>query len=143
MREYPDHPLVGVGAVIFDADRVLLVERTHEPMRGEWSLPGGALEVGETLEEGVRREVFEETGLVVEPVARVDVLDRIAHDDAGEVQFHYVLIDFLCRVTGGKARSGSDAGALRWAAPNELRGVASFTRAVIEKARAMAASDPR
>ena len=108
-REYPERPIVGVGAVIFDEGRVLLVQRGHAPMQGEWSLPGGALEVGETLEEGVRREVLEETGLIVEPVAMIEVFDRIARDDTGRVQFHYVLVDYLCRITGGSAACASDA----------------------------------
>lgn len=133
-REYPDRPIVGVGAVIFDKDRVMLVKRGHAPMQGEWSLPGGALELGETLENGVRREVFEETGLTVEPVSIVEVFDRIACDQAGRVQFHYVLVDYLCRVTGGSAACASDAVDLRWAARDDLGEIASFTREVILKA---------
>jgi ADP-ribose pyrophosphatase YjhB (NUDIX family) len=135
-REYPERPIVGVGAVIFDCGdslRVLLVQRGHAPMLGEWSLPGGALDVGETLEEGVKREVLEETRLVVEPVAMIGVFDRIARDDAGHVQFHYVLVDFLCRVVGGSAACASDAVDLRWTSRDELDGIASFTRDVILK----------
>ena len=139
-REYPERPIVGVGAVIFDEDRVLLIQRGHAPMLGEWSLPGGALEVGETLEEGVKREVLEETGLVVVPVAMVEVFDRIARNDAGRVQFHYVLVDFLCRVTGGSAACASDAVDLRWAGRDELDSIAPFTRDVILKAWSIAAS---
>jgi len=139
-REYPDRPWVGVGALIFDQDRVLLVRRGHAPSLGEWSIPGGALEVGETLADGVKREVREETGLVVEPLATVDVVDRIARDDAGRVQFHYVLVDFLCRVTGGSEACADDAVGLRWAAMDELEEVAPFTREVILKARGMAES---
>lgn len=137
-REYPERPIVGVGAVIIDAGRVLLVRRGHAPMKGEWSLPGGGLEVGETLAEGVRREVREETGLVVEPLVMVEVVDRIAHDEAGRVQFHYVLVDYLCRVTGGSEACASDAIGLRWAAMDELGDVAEFTREVIAKAWRMA-----
>lgn len=139
-REYPERPIVGVGAVIFDEDRVLLVQRGHAPMQGEWSLPGGALEVGETLEEGVRREVLEETGLIVEPVAMIEVFDRIARDDAGRVQFHYVLVDYLCRITGGSAACASDAMDLRWAARHDLDTIAPFTREVILKAWQLSAS---
>jgi 8-oxo-dGTP diphosphatase len=139
-REYPERPIVGVGAVIFDAGRVLLVQRGHAPMQGEWSLPGGALEVGETLEGGVKREVLEETGLIVEPIAKIDVFDRIAHDDEGRVQFHYVLVDYLCRVTGGSPVSASDATDIRWAALDELDAVAPFTQEVIQKAWKIAAS---
>jgi len=139
-REYPERPIVGVGAVIFDQGRVLLVQRSHAPMQGEWSLPGGALEVGETLDEGVKREVLEETGLFVEPVAMVEVFDRIARDAAGRVKFHYVLVDYLCRVTGGSPVHASDAAALRWAALDELDTIAPFTRQVILKAWKLAAS---
>lgn len=133
-REYPERPWVGVGALIFDKGRVLLVRRGHAPSLGEWSIPGGALEVGETLADGVKREVLEETGLVVEPVATVDAVDRIARDNAGRVQFHYVLVDYLCRVVGGSAAFASDAVGLRWTAMDELGDVAGFTRAVILKA---------
>lgn len=133
-REYPERPIVGVGAVIIDSGRVLLVRRGHAPLKGEWSVPGGALEVGETLAEAVKREVLEETGLEVEPLAMVDVLDRIARDEAGRVQFHYVLVDFVCRVTGGSEACASDAVGLRWAAVDELDEVAEFTRDVILKA---------
>jgi len=129
---------VGVGALIFHEDRVLLVRRGHAPSLGEWSIPGGALELGETLAEGVKREVREETGLEVEPLATVDVVDRIARDGAGRVQFHYVLVDFLCRVTGGSEAFADDAVGLRWAAMDELDEVAPFTREVIAKARNMA-----
>ena len=139
-REYPERPIVGVGAVIFDEGRVLLVQRGHAPMQGEWSLPGGALEVGETLEEGVRREVLEETGLIVEPVAMIEVFDRIARDDAGRVQFHYVLVDYLCRITGGSAACASDAADLRWASRDDLDTIAPFTREVILKAWQLSAS---
>ncbi|MFT4112131.1 NUDIX hydrolase [Silvibacterium sp.] len=133
-REYPQAPIVGVGAVVLDGDRVLLIRRAKEPMKGQWSLPGGALEVGETLAQGAQREAREETGLEVEPLVVVEVLDRISHDAAGQVQYHYVLVDFLCRVTGGELKPGSDAAEVRWAARGALQGVASFTVEVIEKA---------
>ncbi len=112
-REYPQAPLVGVGAVIVYQDRVLLVRRANEPLKGQWTLPGGMLELGETLAQGVAREVREETGLEVEAVELVEVLDRI-HREAGRVRFHYVIADYLCRVTGGELRAASDAGAVRW-----------------------------
>ena len=139
-REYPERPIVGVGAVIFREGRVLLVKRGAPPMQGEWSLPGGALEIGETLVEGVRREVLEETGLIVEPVTMIEVFDRIARDEAGRVQYHYVLVDYLCRITGGFAACASDALDLRWAAPDELDAIAPFTREVILKAWKISAS---
>lgn len=139
-REYPLAPIVGVGAVVVDGDRVLLIRRGREPMKGQWSLPGGALEVGETLIDGVRREVLEETGLEVEPLALIEVLDRIARDAEGRVQFHYVLIDYLCRMTGGDLCCASDAVDARWARRDEWEGVAAFTVAVIEKGLAVQAN---
>jgi ADP-ribose pyrophosphatase YjhB (NUDIX family) len=139
-REYPDRPTLGVGAVIFDHERVLLVQRGNAPMQGEWSLPGGAVETGEALVEGVTREVLEETGLAVEPIAMIGVFDRIVRDDAGRVQFHYVLVDYLCRTSGGLPVSASDAMDIRWAPLDELEAIAPFTRDVIEKAWKIAAS---
>jgi 8-oxo-dGTP diphosphatase len=132
-REYPRAPTVGVGAVVVDRGRVLLIRRGHEPMKGQLSLPGGTLELGETLVEGVRREVLEETGLEVEPLALVEVLDRISRDLDGRIQFHYVLVDYLCRVTGGDLCCATDAVDARWAARDQLDGVAAFTVKVIEK----------
>ena len=112
-REYPVSPLLGVGAVIVDEGRVLLIRRAGEPMKGHWSLPGGLIELGESLTEGVRREVREETGLVVEPLELIELLDRI--DRVGErVRYHYVIADYLCRVTGGALQAASDADGARW-----------------------------
>jgi 8-oxo-dGTP diphosphatase len=136
-REYPEAPIVGVGAVVIDGTKVLLVRRGHEPLKGEWSLPGGALEVGETLQQGVVREVLEETGLVVVPVGIVEVLDRITQEEeTGRVRYHYVLIDFVCRVTGGALLGGSDADEVRWVSGEELGQyrLAPVTVSVIEKA---------
>jgi 8-oxo-dGTP diphosphatase len=141
-REYPERPIIGVGAVILDQARVLLVQRAHPPLQGQWSLPGGALELGETLEEGVRREVLEETGLIVEPQAIVEIFDRISRDVEGCVQYHYVLVDYLCRVTGGCLACASDAAAARWAARDDLASVADFTVDVIHKAFRMADATP-
>jgi 8-oxo-dGTP diphosphatase len=137
IREYPLAPVVGVGAVVLDGDRVLLIRRGNEPMKGQWSLPGGALEVGETLVEGVRREVLEESGLEVEPVALIEVFDRISRDPDGRIRFHYVLADYLCRVTGGELCCATDAVDARWALRHELDDVAAFTVAVIEKGMAI------
>jgi 8-oxo-dGTP diphosphatase len=112
-REFPSAPLVGVGAVIADRGRVLLVRRGTEPMRGRWSIPGGLIEVGESLTDGLIREVREETGLIVEPVVLIELLDRI-HRDSGRVRYHYVIADYLCSVTGGEVRAASDADEVRW-----------------------------
>src|SRR5512146_2240687 len=100
-REYPEQPLVGVGAVIVEGERVVLVRRAAPPMAGEWSIPGGLLELGETLRAGAEREALEETGLQVEASEVVGVLDRIVPDAAGKPRYHYVLIDFLCRRLSG------------------------------------------
>jgi ADP-ribose pyrophosphatase YjhB (NUDIX family) len=112
-REFPDTPLFGVGAVIIDDGRVLLIRRGSEPAKGQWSLPGGLLELGESLEAGVRREVREETGLEVEPLELVELMNRVLRQGS-RVQYHYVIADYLCRVTGGELRAASDAEAARW-----------------------------
>jgi mutator protein MutT len=120
MRTYPDRPILGVGAVIFDRGRVLLIKRAHEPLKGEWSLPGGAVDVGEALHAAVVREVAEETGLDVDIECLVEVVERITHDEAGRVQFHFVIADYLCRPTGGRLASASDADAAEWADLDDL-----------------------
>src|SRR5271168_4850980 len=112
-REYPETPLVGVGAVVVDKGRVLLVRRGCEPLKGQWSLPGGMLEVGESLTAGVVREVEEETSLTVETVELIELLDRI-HRDGERVRYHYVIADYLCSVKGGELNAASDADAVRW-----------------------------
>jgi len=117
-REFPLAPLVGVGAVIVNAGRVLLVRRGSEPMKGCWSLPGGLVELGETLLDAVEREVKEETGLVVEPLELIEVLDRI-HRQGERVQYHYVVADYHCRVVGGDLQAASDAAAVRWVERSE------------------------
>ncbi len=112
-REYPLAPLVGVGAVVVHEGRVLIARRGNPPLKGQWTLPGGVLELGESLLDGVAREIREETGLEVEPVELVELLDRI-HKVGDRIQFHYVIADYLCRVTGGALRAASDADAVRW-----------------------------
>jgi 8-oxo-dGTP diphosphatase len=112
-REYPLAPLVGVGAVVVDAGRVLLVRRGREPLKGHWTLPGGALELGESVTAAVVREVHEETGLTVEPVELVELVDRIIRE-GDRIRYHYVIADYLCRVAAGKLLAGSDADEARW-----------------------------
>ena len=145
-REFPQTPLVSVGAVVVHEGRVLLVRRGSEPLKGHWTLPGGVLEVGETLVEGVVREVREETGLLVEPLELVELVDRIHREagretgrEAGRVRYHYVIADYLCRVTGGELRAASDADAVRWVeqaewnAPRQTLVLDPITVRVIEK----------
>ena len=135
-REFPPRPIVGVGAVVLDGHHVLLVRRANEPLKGEWSLPGGAVDVGETLRAAVAREVREETGLEVEPGPIVDVLDRIRLEPDGRARFHYVLVDFLCRVIGGTLCCATDADEAAWVDVDSLRAyqVADSAVAVIHKA---------
>jgi ADP-ribose pyrophosphatase YjhB (NUDIX family) len=134
-RDYPEHPIIGVGAVIVEGGRVLLVRRDTEPLRGEWSVPGGMLELGEKLHDGVRREALEETGLQVEPGEVLDVFDSIFTDGLGRTQYHYVLIDYLCHPVSGEARAGSDASDVRWVSAEALpaMGLRQATEQVLRK----------
>jgi 8-oxo-dGTP diphosphatase len=113
-RRYPKRPILGVGAIIIDLGRVVLVERGREPLKGYWSLPGGVLEVGEKLADGVRRETFEETGLEIELLSVVEIFERIMRDASGAAEYHYVLVDYLCRATGGALKAGDDVSQARW-----------------------------
>jgi len=119
-REYPDHPVIGVGGIVFKDDRVLLVQRGKEPALGQWSIPGGVVQIGETLKEAIIREMMEETHLEVEPVVLVKVLDRIFQDPDGRVSYHYVLVDFICRVKAGTVQPDSDAKDARFVRLDEL-----------------------
>jgi len=119
-REFPDQPLVGVGAIIIEDDRVVLVKRAHPPIQGKWSIPGGVLEVGEMVREAAVREACEETGLIVEPGELLGVFDRVLRTEDNRVQYHYVLIDFLCRRVGGELHAASDAEEVRWFTRKEL-----------------------
>src|SRR5215467_3941550 len=113
-RRYPARPILGIAAIILDRDRVLMVERGQPPLQGYWSLPGGVLETGETLEEGLRREILEETGLEVRPRGVVEIFERIMRDAAGRTEYHYVIVDYLCRVTGGTLCAASDCARAEW-----------------------------
>ena len=119
-RQYPGQPIVGVGAVIMENGKVVLVKRRFEPLAGQWSLPGGRLELGETLEAGLAREMLEETGHEVEVGPVVDVFDRILLDPERKVRYHYVLIDYLCRPIGGTLTHGSDVAAAELVDPGDL-----------------------
>jgi len=119
-REYPQQPLVGVGAIIIAEGRVALIKRGKPPLLGEWSIPGGMLELGETLRQGAEREALEETGLIVHATEVLGVFERIVPDAAQRTSYHYVLIDFLCEVVSGEIRAGGDAADARWFTPDEL-----------------------
>ena len=139
-RQYPGQPIVGVGAVIVEDGKVVLVKRRFEPLAGQWSLPGGRLELGETLEAGLAREMLEETGLEVQVGPVVDVFDRILLDPERKVRYHYVLIDYLCRPAGGALAHGSDVAAAEFVDPTDLERYRLTPKAtsVIEKAIAVA-----
>ncbi len=135
-RDYPDRPLVGVGAVIVRDGRAVIVQRSTEPLKGQWSIPGGALEIGETLRQCAAREALEETGLRIEAVDVLDVFDSIYRDPDGRCRYHYVLIDFFCRVVGGELKAGGDAAQARWITAEELPSlqVTETAQKVIRKA---------
>jgi ADP-ribose pyrophosphatase len=113
-REYPNHPVVGVGAILVYDGRVALVKRGQAPLLGEWSIPGGMLELGETLRQGAEREAVEETGLMVRATDVLGVFDRVVLDAAKRCQYHYVLIDFLCERISGDLHAAGDAADVRW-----------------------------
>jgi 8-oxo-dGTP diphosphatase len=119
-REFPETPLVGIGAIIIEDKRVVLVKRAHPPLQAQWSIPGGVLEVGELMREAAIREAREETGLTVEPGELLGVYDRVLRDADKRVQYHYVLIDFLCRRVAGNLAAASDATEVRWFTREEL-----------------------
>jgi 8-oxo-dGTP diphosphatase len=119
-REYPQQPLVGVGAIIIADGRVALVKRGQAPLLGEWSIPGGMLELGETLRQGAEREALEETGLAAHATELLGVFERIVPDAEQRTSYHYVLIDFLCEVVSTEIRAGGDASDARWFTPEEV-----------------------
>jgi 8-oxo-dGTP diphosphatase len=138
-REYPDHPIVAVGAIIIEGDEVLLARRGKEPGYGEWSIPGGAVKLGETLEEAVIREVREEVNLAIRVEEVVEVLERIFRDPEGRVRYHYVLVDFLCQRLSGVEKPSSDVSELQWVPISEIprQPLPGRTRKVIQKAFGM------
>jgi mutator protein MutT len=145
VRKFPERPVVGVGAVILDGSRVVLVKRAHEPLQGEWSLPGGAVELGETLEDALAREVVEETGLDVDVGPIVEVLDRVQRAPDGRIEFHYVIVDYLCRSRSDRPLVGSsDALDARWVETAELPAyrVTAKAIAVIHKALELSVKNP-
>lgn len=144
-REYPERPIVGVGAVIVQDGKVVLIRRRYEPLAGQWSLPGGTLELGETLETGTAREMLEETGLVVDVGPVIEVFDRIMLDETRRVRYHFVLVDYLCWPVSGDLRAGSDVDDAAFAAPEELPryGLTKKATAVIERGLELARKAPR
>jgi len=135
-REYPDHPIAAVAGVVFDdRDRLLLVRRGKDPGKGSWGIPGGAVELGEELKDAVRRELREETGIEVDPIDMITILDRVHRDDKGRVRFHYVLVEFLCRAGDGIPRASDDVDQALWVTLEEAKDypLLPITREVIEK----------
>ena len=144
-REYPDRPIVGVGAVIVDAGKVVLIRRKYEPLKGHWSLPGGMVEVGETLEAALTRELLEETGLSVDVGPVIEVFDRITRDEERRVRYHYVLVDYLCWLSGGALRAGSDVDAAIWVDPAAVAEYSLTEKAtsIIQRALTLSREAPR
>ena len=144
-RQYPERPIVGVGGVVVDESKVVLIRRKYEPLKGHWSLPGGMVEIGETLEAALTREMLEETGLVVDVGPVIEVFDRITRDEERRVRYHFVLIDYVCWRTGGALRAGSDVDAAIWADPDNLAGYAltDEATAVIRRGMTLAREAPR
>ena len=134
-REYPAHPVVGVGAVVVRDGRALIVKRAHEPRKGEWSLPGGLLELGESLQDAVRREIKEETHLDVTVGPIIETFDRVHRDDAGRIRYHFVIVDFVCWSNSGEPQPGSDADGVAWVRAHEIDDYAvnAHAKAVIER----------
>ncbi len=135
-RRYPARPILGVGGLIFENDSILLVRRGKPPLEGQWSLPGGVVEAGETLEEALRREILEETGLTLAGVRQFEIFERIMRDREGRPEYHYVLIDFLSVPASGTACAADDAAACRWVPERELGRyhLTEGTLAVIQRA---------
>jgi 8-oxo-dGTP diphosphatase len=141
-RRYPKHPLPGVGALIIRRNSILLVQRARSPLKGYWSLPGGLIETGESIEAALRREVLEETGLIVRPKKMFEIFERIILDKQGHAEYHYILHDYLCTVVGGELLAGDDAGRVAWVPRAKLKTLqlTEGTLDVIERAFAHALS---
>ena len=139
-REYPERPMVGVGGVVIRDERALLIRRGSAPLEGEWSIPGGMLEIGETILEGVQRELLEETAIEVKVLDLIEVFERLTRDEAGKLKYHFVILDYLCEAVRGEARAGSDVTDVAWARAEELDAYSLTTTAtrVIQKAFEMA-----
>lgn len=138
-REYPDAPVVGVGGVVIHEGRALLIKRGSAPLEGQWSIPGGTLELGESIEEGVRRELMEETGIEVRVLGMIEAFDRIFRDDAGKIQFHFVIVDYLCELVSGEAVAAGDVTDTAWVREEDLGGykLTETATRVLRKAFAM------
>jgi ADP-ribose pyrophosphatase YjhB (NUDIX family) len=139
-RRYPDQPVVGVGAIVLNEGRILLEKRGNEPARGQWTIPGGVVEVGESLEEAVLRETLEETGLDVSEPQLIDVVDQVHLDAEGRIEYHYVIVDFTVTASG-EPRAGSDADELKWVPINEVEGydlTPSFRRFFVKNKQKLA-----
>jgi 8-oxo-dGTP diphosphatase len=119
-REYPERPIVGVGGVVIHNERALLIRRGSAPLEGEWSIPGGMLEVGETILDGVKRELLEETAIEVKVLDLIEVFERVTRDEAGKLKYHFVILDYLCEAVRGEAQAGSDVTDVAWARETEL-----------------------
>lgn len=119
-RQYPDRPIFGVGAIIFEGEKVLLIKRGQPPLEGRWSIPGGAQEAGESVEEALTREIMEETGLEIKIIKFATMVDLIDLDEAGKARHHYTVADYICTVVGGELRAGGDAADVQWVAIKDL-----------------------
>ena len=139
-REYPERPLVGVGGVVIRDERALLIRRGSAPLEGEWSIPGGMLEIGETILEGVQRELLEETAIEVKVLDLIEVFERLTRDEAGRLKYHFVILDYLCEAVRGEARAGSDVTDVAWSRESDLSEYSLTPTAtrVIQKAFEMA-----
>jgi 8-oxo-dGTP diphosphatase len=141
-REYPDRPIVGVGGVVIAGDRTLLIRRGSAPLQGQWSIPGGMLELGESIVEGVRRELAEETGLDVRVLGLIEVFERIVPGEGGRTRYHFVILDYLCEMISGEAKAASDVTDVAWAREQDLDrySLTDIATRVIKRAFEMARS---